>query len=777
MSLFLYLCDMQKLPRISLLLLLTLTVISNVCAQKQSVSFQVGTKYSATNFIPTDEGCPELKTDARYIAIPKDSDFNITIDSISLKTTRDIYIYPASRLPSDYDSIDYHPVENKTIYSKDEFFPSEIINWKRMSFRDFDIILVGIALEQYNPVHCQLKSIENAIITCHFDQPKDFENPNDNSLFKNIVINPDFFDEYIDEESPIVSRRDGCDYLIITPNDMQIKAWADTLKNFRETQGIMTKVVTLEKVGVNNPDTLKSYLKNAYENWSPAPSAVLLLGDYNSNPTKGITTYALKDHPEGQQFEPYLTDNKLVDFNNDNLPDIVIARMPAANHDEARLMVQKTIQYELHPYTDASYYDKVITAMGYQRKRWFQLCTEVVAGYFHKIGKQDIHLNAIYQGAPDSVWSTGQKTENVINYFGPNGLDYIPPTMSHLTEWDANDDDITQAIQDGTFMLLHRDHGTYESWGEPAYNTTLINNLNNDKLTFVMSANCQTGHFGYGNKTDCFAERFLRIPQGAVGVIAASELSYSYVNDTYVWGFFDYLYPYFMPDYGSYDMRFQYPAFANAYGKYFLHQSSFPSNASMKAITYHLFHYFGDAYLQLYTEVPQTLSVEHPEYIRTDIMDVTIYADDDATIALSTDNHLISKNISKNGSATLHFLNVYDEGDTLKVVVTKQNHYRHESNIIISNTFGVGEQYHDEQIKIYPNPTSGIIHIEGENISSIKVFNMLGQEVISVSDYHDNTPVEIDCSSLNHGVYHVVVSLDDKHVIHRSIVLTDHFSW
>ena len=197
----------------------------------------------------------------------------------------------------------------------------------------------------------------------------------------------------------------------------------------------------------------------------------------------------------------------------------------------------------------------------------------------------------------------------------------------------------------------------------------------------------------------------------------------------------------------------------------------------MKAITYHLFHYFGDAYLQLYTEVPQTLSVEHPEYIRKDIMDVTIYADDDATIALSADNHLISKNISKNGSATLHFLNVYDEGDTLKVVVTKQNHYRHESNIIISNTFGVGEQYHDEQIKIYPNPTSGIIHIEGENISSIKVFNMLGQEVRSVSDYHDNTTVEIDCSSLNHGVYHVVVSLDDKHVIHRSIVLTDHFSW
>ena len=777
MSLFLYLCDMQKLLRISLLLLLTLTVISSVYAQKQSVSFQVGIKESATNFIPTDEGCPELKTDARYIAIPKNSVFNFTIDSISLKTTDEIFIAPASRLPNDYDSIDYQPVENKTIYSKDEFFPKEIITCERMSFRDFDIILVGIALEQYNPVRHQLKSIENATITCHFDQSKNFETTGDNSLFKNIVINPEFFDKPIDEEFSTVSRRDGCDYLIITPADMLIKEWADTLKNFRETQGIMTKVVTMEKVGANNPDTLKSYLKNAYENWSPSPSAVLLLGDYKSNSAQGITTYALKDHPEGQQFEPYLTDNKLVDFNNDNLPDIVIARMPAANHDEARLMVQKTIQYERRPYSDASYYDKVITAMGYQRKRWFQLCTEVVAGYFHKTGKQVIHLNAIYQGTPDSVWSTGQKTDDVISYFGPDGLDYIPPTMSHLTDWDANANDITRAIQDGTFMLAHRDHGTYESWGEPAYNTTLINNLNNDKLTFVMSANCQTGHFGYGNKTDCFAERFLRIPQGAVGVIAASELSYSYVNDTYVWGFFDYLYPDFMPNYGNDDIRFQYPAFANAYGKYFLHQSSFPSNASMKAITYHLFHYFGDAFLQLYTEVPQTLSVEHPEHIRTDIMDVTINADDGATIALSFNNNLISKNISKNGSATLHFINVYDEGDTLKVVVTKQNHYRHESYIIVSNTIGIGEQYQNEQIKIYPNPTNGIIHVEGINISNIMVFNMLGQKVGSIVNYNHDTSIQIDCSSLNNGVYNVVVSLDDKHVIHKSIVLTDHSSW
>ena len=131
--------------------------------------------------------------------------------------------------------------------------------------------------------------------------------------------------------SSIDERRDGCDYLIITPNDDAIKAWADTLRNFREEQGIMTRVVTLEEVGSNEPDGLKAYLQECHEYWNPVPAAVLLLGDYHSDPTLGITSYALTDHPDGHQYEPYLADNKLVDFDDDGLPDMVIARMPAAN--------------------------------------------------------------------------------------------------------------------------------------------------------------------------------------------------------------------------------------------------------------------------------------------------------------------------------------------------------------------------------------------------------------------------------------------------------------
>ena len=582
------------------------------------------------------------------------------------------------------------------------------------------------------------------------------------SIFAQI---PDFFN--MPRADEIGERRDGCDYLIITPDNAAIKEWADTLRDFREVQGIITKVLPMNEVGANNPDTLKAFLRHAYEAWNPVPAAVLLLGDYALDSTQGIVSYALTDHPDGSAYEPYMADNKLVDFNNDGLPDIVIARMPAANGDEAQLMVQKTLEYERHPYDDEYYYSHATTAMGYQRSRWFQLCTEIIAGYLEDNGKYVTHINGIHQGTPDSVWSTGQRTEQVLNYFGPDGLDYIPATMSHLTDWSGNANKISQAIENGTYLFIHRDHGTYQTWGEPEYFNWNINSLHNDKLTFIMSANCQTGDFSYGaDTTDCLAERFLRVHNGAVGIIAASQLSYSYVNDTYVWGFFDYLYPDFMPDYGTQDFDFQYPAFANAYGKYFLQQSSLPYNTSMKPITYNLFHYFGDAYLQLYSEVPQHLTITHPDAIASGTMSLSVHADDGAHVALSVDNELIARGKSYGGSVNMHFSTILKDGDIVKVVATKQNHYRHESNIIVSDILSTDESY-AESFSIYPNPTDNILHIKGENIKNIRIFNVLGQEIPTSTNISDDV-VDIDCTTFSSGVYYIIIS-GDKAVTKRFI--------
>lgn len=784
-SFFCTFADMTRLAKISLLLLLTAFVNAVGFAQSGDaqpvsggsahadgsrasstasvVTFSIGSGLSPTGFIPADPGSPDLKTVSKYIAIPKDASFQITLDSKAERIIENAYVAPAAPLSNDLDPSDAIASEDPQIYSRDSFFPADPIIAQRLPYRDFDLVLVSVALEQYNPVRHQLRSIDEAVVCCRFEESSNLsqfaENSlSDYSLYRSLVINPEFFDKF-DEYDYLIpqDRREGCDYLIITPDDEAILSWADSLRIFRETQGIITKVLPLHEACDNTADSLKAFLKRAYLQWSPAPAAVLLLGDYSNNPALGITSFALEDHPEGHHYEPYMADNRLVDFNNDGLPDIVIARLPAANGDQAALMVGKTLQYERHPYTDEAYYSHPTTAMGFQLKRWFQLCSEVVAGYFEAHGKEPVHLNAIHQGTPDSVWSTGPKTAAVLDCFGPEGLGYIPSTMSHLTDWDAGANEVTGALEDGSFMLIHRDHGTFQSWGEPEYNNWFINRLHNDKLTFVMSANCQTGDFSFGNgDEDCLAERFLRIPDGAVGVIAASQLSYSFVNDTYVWGFFDYLYPDFMPDYGSADIEFQYPAYANAYGKYFLQQSSFPSNSNLKALTHNLFHYFGDAYLQLNTELPRQLSVEHAETVLPGSLQVTVKADEGAMVALSVNDRLLARRKSDGNAMTLRLSLPVENGQVIKVVATKQNHYRHESQII-AGSIGVNETA-DSHIKVYPNPTDGVLHIEAPGTSEVVVFNLLCQPVIEASANPDDSIIDLDCSSLPDGVYFIRLS-------------------
>lgn len=52
---------------------------------------------------------------------------------------------------------------------------------------------------------------------------------------------------------------------------------------------------------------------------------------------------------------------------------------------------------------------------------------------------------------------------------------------------------------------------------------------------------------------------------------------------------------------------------------------------------------------------------------------------------------------------------------------------------------------------IYPNPTNGNVYVKGQNINVVKVYNICGQEMISVKANSDN--VRIDLGNLNSGVY------------------------
>jgi len=353
-----------------------------------------------------------------------------------------------------------------------------------------------------------------------------------------------------------------------------------------------------------------------------------------------------------------------------------------------QVMVTKFLNYERTPPTDPNFYSHPITSVGWETESWFQVCSEVIGGYWLSVqGKQPVRINEIYSGIPGSEWSTAANTQTIVDYFGPNGLGYIPALPSELGGWSGGTaSTINTAINNGAFMVQHRDHGFEEGWSEPEYTNININSLINTDLTFVWSVNSLTGKFNYG--TEVFAEKFHRYTHkdensGCFGINAASEITYSFVSDVYAWGAYDNMWTDFMPEYGSTpEPRGVLPAFACAAGKYFLQQSNWPSNPENKEATFHLFHHHGDAFTTVYSEVPQVLTVTHNSYMYMGETTYEVTADNDALIAVSVNGELIG---TATGTGTPVTINIPAQTppDHVMVTVTKQNYYRYEGDVMV----------------------------------------------------------------------------------------------
>ena len=644
-------------------------------------------------FLPNKAGMPDLPVISRYVAIPRGANVVLNVKNQETETVTGVELMPAPALPLDNDKTPMQYIRNEEVYSTDAFYPAEpIISSAPMKIRDVDVAIVSVTPFQYNPVTKEL------IVTRHLDLEVVFEggdgnfggdpryrNPAWDHIIRDMVINEDILPD-ADYQSFIreaVARRDtGCEYLIITPDNPDFIQLADSIKLFRNQQGILTDVKTVTECGGNTQTAIRNYIRNAYNNWDIPVAAVLLLGDHNADGTQGVVSYSMNNHPHSG-YNPYISDNKYGDINGDHLPDIVLGRITGRNYEELYHMINKDLQAERNPSTNPHFYDKPITAMGFQLERWFQLCSEIVNGFWeYELGKHPVRVNAIYEGTPGSRWSTYENTNSVVNYFGPNGLGYIPQNMSHLTDWDGNGNDINEAVNAGAFMLQHRDHGAEELWGEPSYSISNIKRLVNPDLTFVMSNNCLTGRFNYSGADGCFAEAFHRHQYGALGIIAATQVSYSFVNDVYVWGAYDNMWPEFMPTFGTqHPVDFILPAYGNASGKYFLQQSNWTDDG-VKEITYYLFHHHGDVYMNLYTEMPQNLDVTMIPVVVGGDTQFQITATEGATICLTNNGNIVGIATATGQQQTIT-VTPQNAGDELLLTVTKQNYYRYTRPIAV----------------------------------------------------------------------------------------------
>ena len=640
--------------------------------------------------IANQAGAPDLPSGSTLVAIPNGATPSIRMVRYQTKTIQNVDLIPAPQPQLDNDDSPAMYQKDMDIYSRNAFYPATPYQISEvMTVRGVEMVEVGVMPFQYNPVTKELIVYSNMELELDVEGGNGtygdirYRTPEWDQILSDMLLNREVLPEVDYGErrrKHYENRETGCEYMIITPDNEDFIQLADSIKKFRTEQGIPTEIFTVSQCGGNDQTAIRNFIRNAYNTWDMPPAAVLFLGDHNTDGTQGIVSYTMNNHPGGDSYNPYISDHIYSVMGINHMPQIVLGRITGRNYEEMYHMIKKDLDYERQPPIDPYFYDHPITAMGFQLERWFQLCSEVVNGFWtYELGKQPVRQNAIYQGTPGNRWSTYEHTNSVLNYFGPSGCGYIPQTMSHLTDWSATGNSVNEAINKGAFIIQHRDHGAEEVWGEPSYGIGYIKRLTNTNLTYVMSNNCLTGRFNYSGTSGegCFAEVFHRHQYGALGLIAATEVSYSFVNDIYVWGAYDNMWPDFMPTYGTqHATNFVRPAFGNAAGKYFLRQSSW-TEEDWKEITYYLFHQHGDVYMNLYTEVPQKLEVTMLPVLPAGNDHYTVKADEGATICLTANGQIIGFDTATGDTQQIS-VTPQEVGTLVKLTITKQDYYRYE---------------------------------------------------------------------------------------------------
>ncbi|HZK07698.1 MAG TPA: C25 family cysteine peptidase [Bacteroidales bacterium] len=741
--------------------------------------------------LPNDEGTPNLPGTSRYIAIPEGARPVLKISDYRTELIKNVEVAPSPRIPLETEKGELEFTKG-AVYNQNAFYPKNPIQISEVTeIRGVDAVMLGITPFQYNPVTKELLVYRDVKVEITFEGGSGEYGDNRlrsrwwDPIMKDVFLNYASLPEvdYNQQHQQAKKNRDeGYEYLIVVPNNPEFSQWADSIRDFRQKQGILTGVVTLAEIGASSATGLESYFNNIYNNWTIPPAAILLLADYGTNAANSIISPIWNNY--------CASDNIYADVNNNSMPDIIFARITANNAQQLKVMVTKFIHYEKNPPTNPNFYHKPITALGWQTERWFQLCSEVVGGFWRKQGKEPVRINAIYQGTPGSIWSstTVGNTTAVVNYFGPNGEQYIPQTPAELGGWSGGTAAmVTNAINNGAFMLQHRDHGYEQGWGEPDFISSNIPSLNNTDLCFVFSVNCLTGK--YNMSGECFTEKFHRHTHngknsGALGLIAASEVSYSFVNDAYVWGLFDNMYPEFMPDYGGpVEERDLLPSFANAAGKYFLKQSAWPYNTNNKEVTYNLFHHHGGAFLRVYSEVPQNLTVMHNPILISGETSFLVSAEAGAFIALTVNGEIIATAEATGSPVSITIESQLPANDML-VTITKQNYYRYEQEVEIIPPAGPYIVYNDMQIDDASGNANGLLdysetvlldmtlkNVGVENANNVIATLTTNDEFITIiNGQADYGTIGADATKLVAGAFQIEAAgnIPDNH----SIILT-----
>lgn len=416
--------------------------------------------------------------------------------------------------------------------------------------------------------------------------------------------------------------RDDRHYLIITTTEY--KNCLDDFVKWKRLKGYNMHVSNRPK-GVWDVQSVKDTIRHHFT--TDSIKHLLIIGDIDDVPA---TPFTYQYWSGGN----IITANAVTDFyygipTSANTPQVSRGRIPVNSTIELTTFIDKVIKYEQTPVIDSVFYKTALHLAYFQdgednnlgikdscEDRAFTLCAEELRNHLTDNGINIIRGYNHSYGAIPTFWNNGSFS------YG----DTIPPELrtGGMYNWGFYANNIKNAVDAGAFYVLYRGHGQECLWNSPAFpgwhpftGTIGFPLANGDKLPFIFSVACLTGKYDY-NSSDCLAEMLLKNQNqsgGCIGIIAATDVSFSGYNDAMTFGMFDAIWPDLTPEFRQ---KFYNPntTFTNPtyevgefmdLGLMRMDQTWGYNHSSQRITTWKLFHCFGDPSMMLYTENPQYL--------------------------------------------------------------------------------------------------------------------------------------------------------------------------
>jgi len=325
--------------------------------------------------------------------------------------------------------------------------------------------------------------------------------------------------QYYTVENGLLKRS----YLILAPN-----AYKETLNEF----SLWKKQSGFNVVSLYSDNWTTSTIESAIDSVYYATKTlqyVLLVGDHNVMPGKRTySSYATSGS--------YLSDYEYSQVAPSTERSVYIGRIPGRNTIEIKNALAKIISYEKKPPLDSRYYLKSHHSAYFQpstptnfEERRFVRTAEDILNFVSTFGIEAERNYYASASVSPKFWSLRYADGKEI----PTSLQR--PNFS----WDGNTTRITSFFGKGGLYALYRGHGAIDRWGTPSFSVNNIVGLSTtDSPPFVFSVTCLSGRYDLPNGG--LAQSLIsKRNGGCVGVFAASEVSYSGLNDAFLNGMFN----------------------------------------------------------------------------------------------------------------------------------------------------------------------------------------------------------------------------------------------